>query len=451
MATKTDLPDDRVALVSDLLDRARAQGADSADAMLVEGVALSHTQRMGAIDRLERSEGHDLGLRVFVGRRQAIVSTTDLSPGGLDLLAERVVAMARAVPEDEFAGIADPDQLVTDFPDLDLSAEEEPSPAVLIERAKAAEEAALEVPGITNSEGAEAEWSRTSMLLAATNGFIGGYAVSRQSVSVVPLAGEGTAMERDYDYHVAIYAEDLEDPAEIGRRAAARALARLHPRKAKTARVPIVFDRRVAGSLLGHFSSAINGAAIARGTSFLKDCLGDQVFAHGLTVVDDPHRRRGLASKPFDGEGIANRRRELITDGRLNTWLLDLHSARKLGLETTGHAARGTSAPPGPSSTNLYLEPGTTTPEEIVREVGTGFLVRELIGFGANLVTGDYSRGASGMWIENGEPAFPVSEVTIAGNLKDMFCNLSAADDLEFRSSTNAPTVRVDGMTVAGA
>ena len=440
-----------IELVTDLLQKARAAGADAADAVFAEGIALAHSQRMGNIDKLERSEGQDLGLRVFVGQRQAIVSTTDLSASSLDQLAGRAVAMARAVPEDEFAGIADPDQLATEFPDLDLAADDEPTPEVLIARARAAEEAALAVDGITNSEGAEADWSRSSITLAASNGFVGGYAVSRHSVSVVPLAGEGTAMERDYDYDIAVYAEDLEDPAEIGRRAAARTLARLNARKVATTRVPVVFDKRVAGSLIGHLASAINGAAVARGTSFLKDKMGEPVFAAGLSIIDDPHRPRGLASKPFDGEGIANRKREIVADGRLATWLLDLRSARQLGLETTGHASRGTSAPPSPSSTNLYLPAGETTPEELMRAVGTGFLVRELIGFGVNTVTGDYSRGASGHWIENGEPAYPVSEVTIAGNLTDMFMHISPADDLEFRRGTNAPTLRVDGMTVAGA
>jgi len=440
-----------IELVTDLLQKARAAGADAADAVFAEGIALAHSQRMGNIDKLERSEGQDLGLRVFVGQRQAIVSTTDLSTASLDQLAGRAVAMARAVPEDEFAGIADPDQLATEFPDLDLAADDEPTPEVLIARARAAEEAALAVDGITNSEGAEADWSRSSITLAASNGFVGGYAVSRHSVSVVPLAGEGTAMERDYDYDIAVYAEDLEDPAEIGRRAAARTLARLNARKVATTRVPVVFDKRVAGSLIGHLASAINGAAVARGTSFLKDKMGEPVFAAGLSIIDDPHRPRGLASKPFDGEGIANRKREIVADGRLATWLLDLRSARQLGLETTGHASRGTSAPPSPSSTNLYLPAGETTPEELMRAVGTGFLVRELIGFGVNTVTGDYSRGASGHWIENGEPAYPVSEVTIAGNLTDMFMHISPADDLEFRRGTNAPTLRVDGMTVAGA
>jgi len=451
MSTSPATATERTDLVTDLLQKARAAGADAADALFAEGIALAHAQRLGKIDKLERSEGQDLGLRVFVGQRQAIVSTTDLSADSLNQLVDRAVAMARAVPADEFVGIADPDQLATTFPDLDLVADDEPATEVLIARARDAEEAALAVEGITNSEGAEAGWSRSTVTLAASNGFTGGYAVSRHSVSVVPLAGEGTAMERDYDYDTAVYAEDLMDPAEIGRRAAARTLARLNARKVATARVPVVFDKRVAGSLIGHLAGAVNGAAIARGTSFLKDKMGEPVFTAGLSIIDDPHRKRGLASKPFDGEGIANRKREIVADGRLMTWFLDLRSARQLGLETTGHASRGTSSPPSPSSTNLYLPAGTTTPEELMQAVGTGFLVRELIGFGVNLITGDYSRGASGHWIENGVPAYPVSEVTIAGNLADMFMQISPADDLEFRGGTNAPTLRVDGMTVAGA
>jgi len=438
-------------LLQDLLKKAKAAGADAADAIFVEGIALSHAQRLGKIDMLERAEGQDLGLRVFVGHRQAIVSSTDFSPAAIDELVARALAMARSVPEDEFAGIADPDRVAHDYPTLDIAADDEPAPEVLIERARAAEEAALAVDGITNSEGADAAWSRTAIRLAASNGFTGAYARSHHSVSVAPLAGEGTKMERDYDFAVAIHGADLEDPAAIGRRAAERTLARLNPRKVKTVKAPIVFEDRVARSLLGHFAGAVSGAVIARGTSFLKDRMGEAVFADGVTVVDDPHRARGLNSKPFDGEGVANRRMELVADGRLTTWLLDLRSARQLGLETTGHAARGPSGPPSPAATNLYLEPGDRAPGEMIAEIENGFLVREMIGFGVNQVTGDYSRGASGFWIENGEIAYPVSEVTIAGNLKDMFRNLVPANDLTFKYGTNAPTVRVDGMTVAGS
>jgi PmbA protein len=436
--------------LDDLIGRARKAGADAADAVLVESTSMSLAQRLGQPERLERAESHDLGLRVFIGKRQAIVSSTDNAPAMLDELVERAIAMARSVPEDPYCGLADPDQLATEIPDIDLCDPEEPAPDTLVERARAAEEAARAVEGVTNSEGAEADWSRSTIALAASNGFTGSYAVSRHSVSVSVLAGEGTHMERDYDYSSAVFGADLDDPAAVGRRAGERAVKRLNPRKVATAQLPVIYDPRVANSLIGHLASAINGAAIARGTSFLKDSMGKRILPAGVTVTDDPHRRRGLRSKPFDGEGVANRRLDIVADGVLTSWILDLRSARQLGLASTGHAARGTSSPPSPATTNLYLAPGTRSPEELIGEVARGFYVTELIGFGVNGVTGDYSRGASGFWIENGALAYPVSEVTIAGNLKEMFLNLTPANDLVFRYGTDAPTVRVDGMTIAG-
>jgi PmbA protein len=286
--------------------------------------------------------------------------------------------------------------------------------------------------------------------MAASNGFAGAYAVSRHSLSVSVLAGEGTGMERDYDFSSAVHGSDLDDAARLGRSAGERAVRRLNPRKVKTAAVPIVYDRRVAGGLIGHLAGAISGPAIARGTSFLKDMLGKRIFAEGVTITDDPHRRRGLRSKPFDGEGIANARRAVVADGVLTTWLLDLRSARQLKMETTGHAARGIGGPPSPAPTNFYLEAGALSPAQLMADIKEGFLVTELLGSGVNGVTGDYSRGATGFWIENGAPAYPVSEVTIAGNLKTMYPKLTPANDLEFRYGTDAPTVRVEGMTVAG-
>ncbi|MBV8651658.1 MAG: TldD/PmbA family protein, partial [Alphaproteobacteria bacterium] len=314
----------------------------------------------------------------------------------------------------------------------------------------AAEEAARAVPGVTNSEGAEASWSRSRMALVASNGFAGSYAGTGQGVSVSVLAGEGTGMERDYDFSSAVHAADLADSAAIGRSAGERAVRRLGARKVPTAQVPILFDPRVSRGLIGHLIGAITGPAIARGTSFLKDKLGQAIFPEAITLIEDPHRPRGLRSKPFDGEGIANRRRAIIEKGVLTTWLLDLRSARQLGLKTTGHAARGTSSPPGPAPTNLWLEPGAVTAQELIGDIAKGLYVTELMGMGVNGVTGDYSRGAAGFWIENGTLTYPVSEVTIAGNLKDIYKNLVAASDLEFKTGNDAPTVRVDGMTLAG-
>ena len=443
--------DDTLDLLDQLIARARKAGADAADAVMFEGISISHAQRLGKIEKLERSEGYDLGLRVLIGRRQAIVSSNDRSAAALDSLVERAIAMAGVVPEDEFCGLAEPGQIATAWPTLDQFDPDEPTTERLIALAKSAEEAARAVPGITNSEGAEASWGRNRVVLAASNGFRGSYAGSSHGVSVSVLAGTGDGMERDYDYSSAVYGADLEDAALVGRRAGERAVKRLGARKAATCKVPVVYDPRVASSLLGHLSGAISGPSVARKTSFLKDKLGQRIFPAGITVTDDPHRRRGFRSKPFDAEGLPNARRALIDDGVLTTWILDLRSSRQLGLASTGHAVRGTSSPPSPAPSNLYLEPGTLSPKDLMADIKSGLYVTELIGMGVNGVTGDYSRGATGFWIENGELAYPVSEITIAGNLKDMFLSLVPADDLVFRASINAPTLRVEGLTIAGS
>jgi PmbA protein len=437
-------------LLEDLIGRARRAGADAADAVVIEGASLSLSLRLGQPEKVERAEGQDLGLRVLIGKRQAMVSSSDRAPATLDELVERAIAMARSVPEDPFCGLADPAEIARSFPTLELSDTVEPTPDQLREQARAAEEAARAVPGVTNSEGAEAGWSRSRVALAASNGFSGGYRMSHHGVSVSVIAGTGTGMERDYDFCSVVCAADLEDPAAVGRRAGERAVRRLGPRKAATSKVPVVYDPRIAGSLIGHLAGAINGGAISRGTSFLKDRLGQKVLADGLTVTDDPHRPRGLRSKPFDAEGLPNRRRDIVADGVLTSWILDLRNARQLGMASTGHAGRGTSSPPAPSPTNLFLAPGQRSRDALIGEIEDGLYVTELIGFGVNNVTGDYSRGAAGFWIEKGQLAYPVSEVTIAGNLKDMFLAMTPADDLVFRYGTDAPTVRVDGMTVAG-
>ena len=442
--------DEPLDVLAAVMERAKAAGADAADAVLVGGTALSLSRRLGKPETLTRSEGADLGLRVLIGRRLAIVSSSDLSRPALDELAARAVAMAGAVPEDPFCGLADAGLLAGETSELDLCCAAEPSPEVLTDWAARAEDAALGVAGVTNSEGAEAGWQRLSVSLAASNGFARAYTTTRYSLSAAVLAGEGTAMERDYDYASAVHAEDLRSPEEIGRVAGDKAVARLGPRKVATAQVPVIYDPRVAGGIVRHLAGAINGAAVARGTTFLKDKLGEQIFSPSVTIVDDALRRRGLRSKPFDGEGVATRRHAIVDKGVLTTWILDLRSARQLKMESTGHASRGTSSPPSPGTTNLYLEPGAVDPKALMADIKTGFYVTELIGFGVNGVTGDYSRGAGGFWIENGERAFPVSEVTVAGNLADMFLGLTAADDLEFRSGTDAPSLRIDGMTVAG-
>jgi PmbA protein len=436
-------------LAERLVAAAHRAGADAADALAVRSVSLAVEVREGAVEESERSEGDDVGLRVFVGRRQAVVSSNDIK-ADVSQLAERAVAMARVAPEDPYSGLADPAQLARDIPDLDLLDPDLPAVALLEERAKRAERAGLAVAGVTKSGGASASAGIGGMVLVTSGGFRGAYLNSGQSVSMTAIAGDGTAMERDYDYSSALHGADLEAPEKVGRSAGERTVERPNPRKVETKRVPVVFDRRVAGSLVSHLAGAINGSAIARKTSFLKDKLGERLFAPGISVIDDPRRKRGLRSRPFDAEGVATRRLAVVEDGVLKSWFLDSATARELELATTGHAQRGVSSTPSPGASNLHLSAGAVTPEALMADIVEGFYVTDLIGMGVNQVTGDYSRGASGFWIENGRRSYPVSEVTIAGNLLEMFRTLSPANDLEFRFGTNAPTVRVEGLTVGG-
>ncbi len=433
-----------------LVKAARAAGADAADAVALRGMSLAIELRDGKIEESERSEGDDLGLRVLVGRRQAVVSTNDIADDGAAALAARAVAMARAAPEDKFAGLADANLLAHDFPDLELIDPDLPTVAELEAQARAAEQAALSVKGVSKSGGASASAGIGGMVLVTSHGFRGAFLGSSHGVSMTAIAGEGTGMERDYDYSSARHAADLESPEKIGLSAAARTVARLNPRKVTTRKVPVVFDQRTAGSLVSHLASAINGASVARKTSFLRDKMGAKLFADGIRIVDDPLRKRGLRSHPFDGEGVPGKKLALVDDGVLRTWLLDCATARELGLVTTGHAHRGASSVPSPGPTNLHLEPGQLSPDALIADIADGFYITDLIGSGANMVTGDYSRGASGFWIEKGKRTYPVSEVTIAGHLLEMFRTLTPANDLEFRYGTNAPTLRVEGLTVAG-
>ena len=436
-------------LAERLVAAAGRAGADAADALAVRSVSLAVEVREGAVEESERSEGDDVGLRAFVGRRQAVVSTNDVN-ADVAKLAERAVAMAKVAPEDPFAGLADPARLARDVPDLDLLDPDLPTVALLEERAQRAERAGLAVKGVTKSGGASASAGIGGMVLVTSHGFRGAYLSSGQSVSMTAIAGEGTAMERDYDYSSTLHGADLDPPEKVGRTAGERTVERLNPRKVKSKRVPVVFDRRIAGSLVSHLASAINGAAVARKTSFLKDRLGERLFRPGVHVIDDPLRRRGLRSRPFDAEGVATRRLAVVEDGGLASWILDSATARELGFASTGHAQRGVSSTPAPGPSNLHLAAGSDTPEALMADIAEGFYVTDLIGVGVNQVTGDYSRGASGFWIENGKRSYPVSEVTIAGNLIEMFQTLLPANDLEFRFGTNAPSVRVEGLTVAG-
>jgi PmbA protein len=433
-----------------LVKAALSAGADAADAVAVRAMSLSIEVRDGAVEESESAEGDDLGLRVLVGKRQAVVSTNDMANDGSAGLAARAVAMARAAPEDKYAGLADEALLAHDFPDLDLIDPDLPTVAQLEAMAREAEAAALAVKGVAKSGGASASAGIGGMVLVTSHGFRGAYLGSSHGVSMTAIAGEGTGMERDYDYSSVRHASDLESPQKIGRTAGERAVERINPRKVTTRKVPVVFDPRVAGSLVSHLASAANGASVARKTSFLRDKMGQKLFADGIRIIDDPLRKRGLRSHPFDGEGVAGKKLALVDEGVLRSWILDCSTARELGLTTTGHASRGVSSTPSPGASNLHLEAGTLNPGALIADIKDGFYVTDLIGMGVNMVTGDYSRGASGFWIENGKRTYAVSEVTIAGHLFDIFRTLTPADDLEFRYGINAPTVRLEGLTVAG-
>ncbi|MBI5129257.1 MAG: TldD/PmbA family protein [Rhodopseudomonas palustris] len=437
-------------LAQRLVEAALRAGADQADAVAVRGVSHGVEVRDGRMQESERSEGDDVGLRVLVGRRQAVVSTNDISGDGVSKLAERAVAMARVAPDDKYVGLADPALLARDFPQLDVLDPQTPSTAELERRARDAEQAALAVKGVTKSGGASASSGIGGMVLVTSTGFHGAFLRSSQSISMTAIAGDGTGMERDYEYTTAPHAEDLMSPETVGRVAGERTAARVGPRKVETCKVPVIFDPRVAGSLVGHLVGAANGAAIARKTSFLKDRLGEKLFRDGIRIVDDPLRKRGLRSQAFDAEGVAVKELAIVEDGVLTTWLLDCATARELGLTTTGHAHRGVSSSPSPGPYNLHLEVGTLSPAELMSDIKQGFYVTDLIGSGVNSVTGDYSRGAAGFWIENGECTYAVSEVTIAGHLIEMYKTLTPANDLTFRYGVNAPTLRIEGLTIAG-
>lgn len=442
---------DAQSILSALLDDARAAGAESADAVLFESVSHGVSWRMGKLEDVERSEGADLGLRVMIGKRQASVSTTDHSRNSLKELAQRCTEMAKAAPEDPFCGLAPKERLAKPpFKSLDLGDYSEPSTEQLKQRASECEAAALAIEGIVNSGGAGASYSEGRKWLATSDGFYGVSGGSNHSISVSVLAQDENGMEQDYDYDTKTHIADLKSPETTGKIAGKRAVERLSPRKVKSQTAPVIFDNRLSRSLLSHLAGAVNGASIARGVSFLKDKLGSQIFAENINIIDDPHIERGAGSRPFDGEGVANERFELIKDGVLTQWFLNSSQARQLKLETNARAVRGTGGAPGSGSTNLYLEAGTKTPQELIRDAGAGLLMTSMFGPQINSNTGDYSVGCSGFWFENGEVAYPVSEITIAGNLLEMFGELAPANDLVMLGSTNAPSVLVPAMTIAG-
>ncbi len=439
------------ASVQALIDRARRAGADAADAVVSANMSESIQVRLGKLEDVERSESEHISLRAFVGQRSASIGSSDLSDAALDELAARAVAMARLAPEDSYAGLAPADMLSKGpYADLDCIDEHEPSPADLRARAQETEDAARAVKGVTNSEGGSAGAGRGLFALATSHGFAGAYATTSRSLSASVVAGEGAGMQRDYAWRSAHHGADLPSPATIGLQAGERAVARLAPGKIKSGQMPILFDPRVGGTLIGHLVGAISGSAIARRSSFLLDRLEEYLFDSALVIIDDPLRTRGLRSHPFDGEGLATAPRNLVENGRVTGWLMDSASARQLGLAPTGHAARGHGGAPGVGTGNLHLAAGNVSPAALMADIVDGIYVTELIGMGVNGVTGDYSRGASGYRIVGGELAGPVAEFTIAGNLLEMFRALTPADDLEWHRPVNVPTIRVDGMMVAG-
>lgn len=434
-----------------LIERARKAGADAADAVYIADASESVSVRLGRLEDVERSESEHIGLRVFVGRRSASIGSSDLSDDALAELAARALAMAQGAPEDPYAGLA-PEELLFKgpFPDLELVDGGEPSPQELRALAEEAEDAARAIAGVTNSEGAGASSGGAVMALATSHGFAGAYAATSRSISASVVAGEGGAMQRDYAHRMARHREDLIAPSDIGRQAGERAVARLNPGRMKSGPAPVVLDPRVGGSLIGHLLGAMSGASIARRSSFLIGRLEEQLFDSAVRIVDDPLRLRGFRSRPFDGEGLRTAPRDIVRDGRITGWLMECASARQLGLAPTGHAGRGGGGAPGVSPGNLHLAAGSVSVAELIADIEDGVYVTELIGHGVNGVTGDYSRGASGYRIVKGEIAGPVAEFTVAGNLVDMFRAMTPADDLEWYRTINVPTIRVDGMTIAG-
>lgn len=439
------------AILERLIADAKAAGADAADAVLFHSVSSGVSWRMGNLEDVGRAEAADLGLRVLIGKRQASVSTTDHSPAGLKELAERCTAMAKAAPEDPYCGLAPAERLAKEpFPHLDLGDFEEPSTDDLKTRAAECEAAALAVKGVVNSSGAGAGYGEGWKWLMTSHGFFGQSGGSNHSVSVSVVAKDDNGMETDYDYDSKTHLDDLKSAEEVGRHAGERTVRRLSPKKIKSRTAPVIFDNRLSSSLVSQLASAVNGASIARGVSFLKNKMGEKIFADGINIIDDPHRPRGAGSRPFDGEGVANDRIDLIKDGVLTAWFLNVSQAAQLGLETNARATRGTGGAPGSGATNLTLQPGTRSYEELLKEAKEGLLLGDMFGPQVNPNTGDYSVGCSGFWIENGEIAYPVSEITIAGNILDMYAGAIPANDLEIRGSINAPSILVPAMTIAG-
>jgi len=436
-------------ILQDLIKKSCEKGATSADAMYVEDEGISITIHDKKLENLERHDGHDLGLRIIVDGKQAIGSTSDLSKESLDTLVDQTISMARHLPADPYCGLANPDQLVKDMPNIDSFDKTELQAEDLIDMAIECEAGALSVDGVSTTEEIQASWSRTKSVLASSNGFFGEKKSSSTGIVAVSIAGKLPDMQTDYDYDSSIYVEDLKSPSLVGKISGERAVRRLNPRKIETGRFPIILDPRIGSSLLGNFAQAINGISVARGTSFLKSSLGKKVFNNSITIIDNPLLLRGKRSRAFDAEGLPTKMREVVKDGVLTTWIMNLSAARQMNTTSTGSAVRAPGSSSVPSVSNFYMQPGSISPKDLIKSIKKGFFVTEVMGNGINAITGDYSMGASGFWIENGEIVYPISEASIAGNLKDMFLNLTACTDLTFHNGIDVPTLLIEGMTTA--
>ena len=437
-------------LSQNIIEKTIKAGATDCDVVLAKGFSKSISYRLGKVEDIEESNGSTFGIRALIGNKQAFISSSDDDENNIDKLIKRLIQMTKLAPEDETACLGDPNLYEKEIQNLNLVQNNPTDTTKLIDMAKQCEESALEIKGITNSEGSGSSFSESEFFIANSKGFSGGYRSSTNSISCSVIAGEGQLMERDYDYAVSRHIDDLDSPSEVGKSSAKKAIQRLNPRKIESCKTPVIFDKRISDDLIGYLASAVSGNLIARGTSFLKDSLNKQIFSKDINIIDDPKIIKGLGSRPFDGEGLKTNKKEIVQNGVLKTWLLNTSTAKKLNLKSTGNASRGVGSPPGISTSNLFMANGINSYEDMISSTKSGFYATELIGMGVNIVTGDYSMGASGMWIENGEIQFPVSEITIASNLKDMFLNLSAANDLEFKSRSNAPTIRIENMTLAG-
>ena len=438
-------------IAGQLIDLAQRAGADAADALVIENQSVFVGTTSGTLEEAERSEAREAGLRVIIGQHQASVASSDLGDAALVEMAERAVAIARETPEDPWCGLADPSAIGGHGDPADLELQDPldpPDPEALEGWALAAEAAAQSVNGVTQVDQANASHDRSHIALAASNGFSGDYARTSASIGVSAMAGQGLGRERDYASETRRHRADLPDPAEVGRRAGERAVERLNPRKPRGGAVPVLFDRRIASGLIGHVLGAVNGASVARGSSWLRDRMDQQILPRGIDLMEDPLRKRGMASRPFDGEGIAGKPQAIVEDGRLLRWVLDCASARQLGLETTGNARRGLTGAPSPGVSNVWMTEGGESRADLIAAMGTGLIVTSMIGASINATTGAYSRGASGFWVENGEIAYPVNEITIAGSLPEMIQTIRPANDADPHRASIVPSLLVEGLTV---